>query len=156
MVKSTEVMGAMNRLVKVGDIRNTMQAMQKEMMKVRATPQANPHPRRRPPVRRRGALPCTEASRRLPHAACPVTCPVACPQAGLIEEMMDDHMEGIDEDADEDAADEEVMKVMEELNADIFTNSQAAPTKQVQQAAAAAEDDAEEEQMRARLQELRG
>ena len=37
MVKSTEVMGAMNRLVKVGDIRNTMQAMQKEMMKVRAT-----------------------------------------------------------------------------------------------------------------------
>ena len=157
-MKSTEVMGAMNRLVKVGDIRNTMQAMQKEMMKVRATPQANPHPRRRPPVRRRGALPCTEASRRLPHAACPVTCPVACPQAGLIEEMMDDHMEGIDEDADEDAADEEVMKVMEELNADIFTNSQAAPTKQVQQAAAAApgEDDAEEEQMRARLQELRG
>ena len=38
MVKSTEVMGAMNRLVKVGDIRNTMQAMQKEMMKVRAPP----------------------------------------------------------------------------------------------------------------------
>ena len=156
MVKSTEVMGAMNRLVKVGDIRNTMQAMQKEMMKVRATPQANPHPRRRPPVRRRGALPCTEASRRLPHAACPVTCPVACPQAGLIEEMMDDHMEGIDEDADEDAADEEVMKVMEELNAGVFDKSESAPSGQVQQAAAAAEDDAEEEQMRARLQELRG
>ena len=34
MVKSTEVMGAMNRLVKVGDIRQTMQAMQKEMCKV--------------------------------------------------------------------------------------------------------------------------
>ena len=156
MVKSNEVMGAMNRLVKVGDIRNTMQAMQKEMMKVRATPQANPHPRRRPPVRRRGALPCTEASRRLPHAACPVTCPVACPQAGLIEEMMDDHMEGIDEDADEDAADEEVMKVMEELNAGVFDKSESAPSGQVQQAAASAEDDAEEEQMRARLQELRG
>ena len=157
-MKSTEVMGAMNRLVKVGDIRNTMQAMQKEMMKVRATPQANPHPRRRPPVRRRGALPCTEASRRLPHAACPVTCPVACPQAGLIDEMIDDQMETFDEEGDEEAADEEVMKVMEELNADVFKDTQAAPTKEVQQqgGAAAAEDDAEEEQMRARLQELRG
>merc|ERR1719405_129076 len=69
MVKSTEVMGAMNRLVKVGDIRNTMQAMQKEMMK-----------------------------------------------AGLIDEMIDDQMDDMDE-ADEEAADEEVMKVMEELNA---------------------------------------
>ena len=65
MVKSTEVMGAMNRLVKVGDIRNTMQAMQKEMMKVRATPQANPHPRRRPLCD--GAAP--SRARRL-HAAC--------------------------------------------------------------------------------------
>ena len=156
MVKSNEVMGAMNRLVKVGDIRNTMQAMQKEMMKVRATPQANPHPRRRPPVRRRGALPCTEASRRLPHAARPVTCPVACPQAGLIEEMIDDAHEGMEDEADEDAADEEVMKVMEELNAGVFDKSESAPSGQVQQAAAAAEDDAEEEQMRARLQELRG
>ena len=157
MVKSTEVMGAMNRLVKVGDIRNTMQAMQKEMMKVRATPQANPHPRRRPPVRRRGALPCTEASRRLPHAACPVTCPVACPQAGLIEEMIDDQMDEMDEE-DEEAADEEVMKVMEELNAVNTGGMTSAPTSQVQQqgGAAAAEDDAEEEQMRARLQELRG
>ena len=156
-MKSTEVMGAMNRLVKVGDIRNTMQAMQKEMMKVRATPQANPHPRRRPPVRRRGALPCTEASRRLPHAACPVTCPVACPQAGLIEEMIDDQMDDMDEE-DEDAADEEVMKVMEELNAINTAGIASAPTKEVQQAVAAApgEDDAEEEQMRARLQELRG
>ena len=72
--------------------------------------------------------------------------------------MIDDATEGMDEDVDEDAADEEVMKVMEELNAGIFDQSQAAPTKQVQQAAVAApgEDDAEEEQMRARLQELRG
>ena len=74
----------------------------------------------------------------------------------MIEEMMDDHMEGIDEDADEDAADEEVMKVMEELNAGVFDKSESAPSGQVQQAAASAEDDAEEEQMRARLQELRG
>jgi len=113
MVKSTEVMGAMNRLVKVGDIRQTMQAMQKEMCK-----------------------------------------------AGLIEEMVDDSMEALDEDADEDAADEEVAKVMEELNADTFANSSSAPTREVQQQEAAAEapgeDDAEEEQMRARLQELRG
>ena len=109
-------------------------------------------------MRRRGALPCTEASRRLPHAACPITCPVACPQAGLIEEMIDDGMEVFDEDADEDAADEEVMKVMEELNAINTAGIASAPTKEVQQAVAAApgEDDAEEEQMRARLQELRG
>ena len=65
MVKSTEVMGAMNRLVKVGDIRNTMQAMQKEMMKVRAPPHAHPHPRRRPLCD--GAAP--SRARRL-HAAC--------------------------------------------------------------------------------------
>jgi len=156
MVKSTEVMGAMNRLVKVGDIRNTMQAMQKEMMKVRAAA-SQPAPEAPPPVRRRGALPCTEASRRLPHAACPITCPVACPQAGLIEEMIDDQMDEMDEE-DEEAADEEVMKVMEELNAVNTGGMTSAPTSQVQQqgGAAAAEDDAEEEQMRARLQELRG
>ena len=65
MVKSTEVMGAMNRLVKVGDIRSTMQAMQKEMMKVRAPPQAHPHARRRPLCV--GAAPCRA---RGPHAAC--------------------------------------------------------------------------------------
>lgn len=74
--------------------------------------------------------------------------------------MVDDSMEALDEDADEDAADEEVAKVMEELNADTFANSSSAPTREVQQQEAAAEapgeDDAEEEQMRARLQELRG
>lgn len=71
-MKSTEVMGAMNRLVKVGDIRQTMQAMQKEMCKVCATPQANPHPRRRPLCH--GAAP---SRARRPHATCPVACPVA-------------------------------------------------------------------------------
>ena len=74
----------------------------------------------------------------------------------MIEEMIDDAHEGMDDEADEDAADEEVMKVMEELNAGVFDKSESAPSGQVQQAAAAAEDDAEEEQMRARLQELRG
>jgi len=78
----------------------------------------------------------------------------------LIEEMVDDSMEALDEDADEDAADEEVAKVMEELNADTFANSSSAPTRQVQQQGAAEEapgdDEGEEEQMRARLQELRG
>ena len=71
MVKSTEVMGAMNRLVKVGDIRNTMQAMQKEMMKVRdaasqPAPEAPPPcaTARRPPVH--GGL-TPPASRRLPR-----------------------------------------------------------------------------------------
>ena len=33
MVKSTQVMGAMNRLVKIADISETMQGMQKEMCK---------------------------------------------------------------------------------------------------------------------------
>ena len=33
MVKSTQIMGAMNRLVKIGDISQTMQAMQQEMCK---------------------------------------------------------------------------------------------------------------------------
>merc|ERR1712129_363510 len=102
MVKSTQIMGAINRLVKIGDISQTMQAMQQEMCK-----------------------------------------------AGLIEEMVDDSMEALDEEVD---------KVMQELNADTFANSSSAPTRQVQQQEAAAEapgeDDAEEEQMRARLQEL--
>ena len=35
MQKSTQVMQHMNRLIKVGDIQETMQSMQKEMMKVR-------------------------------------------------------------------------------------------------------------------------
>lgn len=72
--------------------------------------------------------------------------------------MIDDQMEMFDEEGDEDAADEEVMKVMEELNAVNTGGMTSAPTSQVQQqgGAAAAEDDAEEEQMRARLQELRG
>ena len=73
MVKSTEVMGAMNRLVKVGDIRNTMQAMQKEMMKVRAPPHAHPPPRRRAPCD--GAAP---SRARRPHAAC-LTLPAPSP-----------------------------------------------------------------------------
>ena len=76
----------------------------------------------------------------------------------MIEEMIDDAHEGMEDEADEDAADEEVMKVMEELNAINTAGIASAPTKEVQQAVAAApgEDDAEEEQMRARLQELRG
>ena len=143
MVKSTQVMGAMNRLVKIGDISETMQAMQKEMCKVCGA-------RRGPLGRNVRSLPRAEVSHGL----------VTCPQAGLIEEMVDDSMEALDDDDDEDAADEEVEKVMQELNADTFANSSSAPTRQVQQQEAAAEapgeDDAEEEQMRARLQELRG
>ena len=154
MVKSTQIMGAMNRLVKIGDISQTMQAMQQEMCKVCATPEANPNLKRRPLCH--GAepppSPVRGGSHGLPHTACPVT----FPQAGLIEEMVDDSMEALDDDDDDDAADEEVDKVMQELNADTFANSSSAPTRQVQQQEAAEEDDAEEEQMRARLQELRG
>ena len=76
----------------------------------------------------------------------------------MIEEMIDDQMEAMDEEGDEEAADEEVMKVMEELNAVNTEGMTSAPTREVQQqgGGAAAEDEAEEEQMRARLQELRG
>jgi hypothetical protein len=65
MVKSTQVMGAMNRLVKIGDISETMQAMQKEMCKVCATPEANPNLKRHPLCH--GAGPYRA---RRPHAAC--------------------------------------------------------------------------------------
>ena len=43
MVKSTQVMGAMNRLVKIADISETMQGMQKEMCKVFRPSSAHVH-----------------------------------------------------------------------------------------------------------------
>ena len=73
MVKSTQVMGAMNRLVKIGDISQTMQAMQKEMCKVCAMPGANPNLKRRPLCR--GAEP---SRARRPHTAC-LTRPASSP-----------------------------------------------------------------------------
>jgi len=111
MQKSAQVMAQMNRLVKVGDIQQTMQEMQKEMM-----------------------------------------------TAGVIEEMMDDAMDVLDDEDAEDAADEEVQKVLEELNVETMGGAQKAPTKQVEQAAAEEDDDEEEDMaaMRERLQQLKG
>ena len=71
--------------------------------------------------------------------------------------MVDDAMEALDGDEDEEAADEEVEKVMQELNAATFAESSSAPTQHVQQQATAeSEEDGAEEDMRARLAELRG
>ena len=112
MKKSTEVMKMMGKLIKVGEVSATMQAMQQEMLK-----------------------------------------------AGVIEEMVDDAMEALDGDDDEEEADEEVERVMTELNAENFSKSAAAPTRQPAVAAAAAEEEEEEEDMsamRERLAQLKG
>ncbi|KAL1511456.1 hypothetical protein AB1Y20_006255 [Prymnesium parvum] len=111
MQKSAQVMAHMNKLVKVADVQETMQEMQKEMVK-----------------------------------------------AGVIEEMLDDSMEALDDEDAEDAADEEVQKVLEELNVETMAGAQKAPTKQVEQATADEDEDEEEDMasMRERLQQLRG
>ena len=81
-------------------------------------------------------------------------------QAGLIEEMVDDAMEALDDEDDEDAADEEVEKVMTELNLDIMGKASSAPSKQVQRAATEEAADEEDEEdmaaMRNRLAQLKG
>lgn len=79
-------------------------------------------------------------------------------KAGVIEEMVDSAMEALDEDEDEDAADEEVERVMTELNAENFKKAESAPTRQPAVAPAAAEqaavDDEEEEDMAAMRERL--
>eukprot|EP00965_Chrysotila_dentata_P207182 6183971-Pleurochrysis_carterae.AAC.7 len=72
--------------------------------------------------------------------------------------MVDDSMEVLDEEGDEEAADEEVERVMNELNAETFGASQSAPKTQVAAAAAQEEEEDEEtlDQMRARLEQLKG
>lgn len=83
-------------------------------------------------------------------------------QAGVIDEMVDSAMEALDEDEDEDAADEEVTRVMEELNAEKFSKAERAPTKQPAVAQAPVEQEADEEDeedmvaMRERLAQLKG
>jgi len=83
-------------------------------------------------------------------------------KAEVIEEMVDDAMEVLDDDDDEAAADEEVERVLTELNAENFASAESAPTKQpVGQATEAAaeeeeDDDDDEEEMRARLAQLKG
>jgi len=106
MAKSTDVMQAMNRLVKVEGISQTMQQMQKEMCK-----------------------------------------------AGIIEDMVDDAFEAFDGDADEDAADEEVDRVMQELNIEAMSDAKETPTHPVQKEEEEEEEDLET--MRARLEQLK-
>ena len=84
-----------------------------------------------------------------------------CNQAGVIEEMVDDAMDVLDEDGDEEAADEEVERVLTELNAEKFSNAASAPSRAVvteQQAdsgaAAAADEDDDEEEMSAMRERL--
>jgi len=108
MQKSTEVMKMMNKLMKVSEISETMQAMQKEMTK-----------------------------------------------AGVIEDMTNDAMEVLDGDDDEDAADEEVERVMTELNAETMGSARAAPTKAVAAAAEQEEDDDDMSGLQERLAGIR-
>ena len=82
-------------------------------------------------------------------------------QAGVIEEMVDSAMEALDEDDDEDAADEEVDRVMTELNAENFKKAESAPTRQPAVAQAQVEQEADEDEedmtaMRERLAQLKG
>lgn len=87
-------------------------------------------------------------------------CHIVPCQAGVIEEMVDDAMEVLDDEDAEDAADEEVQKVMEELNAEIMLGAQKAPSKQMEQVATTNADDDDDQQdmasMRERLQQLKG
>lgn len=75
--------------------------------------------------------------------------------------MVDDAMDVLDEDGDEEAADEEVERVLTELNAEKFSNAASAPSRAVvteQQAdsgaAAAADEDDDEEEMSAMRERL--
>ena len=73
-------------------------------------------------------------------------------KAGIIEEMVDSAMEGLDADEDQEAADEEVDRVMAELNAEAFETSASAPVQiATQQAAEEEEDDEAMSSMRDRL-----
>merc|ERR1719240_2534992 len=80
-------------------------------------------------------------------------------KAGVIEEMVDDAMEALDDDDEEDAADEEVERVMTELNAEKFSGTQAVPTKQPvqqqqEQAVEIGDADDDEEDMAAMRERL--
>jgi len=84
-------------------------------------------------------------------------------KAGIIEEMVDDAMDALDEADDEDAADEEVAKILTELNAEAMGSAKRAGTHDVQaeQQTMVAEADVtdEEEEMaalRGKLAALKG
>jgi len=80
-------------------------------------------------------------------------------QAGVIEEMVDDAFEVLDNEDDEDAADEEVERLMTELNAETMSSARSAPTQQpvtAQEEAAEDEDEEDMASMRDRLAQLKG
>merc|ERR1711865_336423 len=62
-------------------------------------------------------------------------------KAGVIEEMVDDAFEVLDGDDDEDAADDEVERVMQELNAETMSTSKATPSNNPVQQAEAEEEE---------------
>ena len=78
-------------------------------------------------------------------------------QAGIIEEMVDDVMDAVDE-ADEDAADEEVAKILTELNAEAMGGAKSAATHQAYESAKAEVGDDEEDMamLRGKLAVLKG
>lgn len=79
-------------------------------------------------------------------------------QAGIIEEMVDDVMDTVDEADDEDAADEEVAKILTELNAEAMGGAKSAATHQAYESAKAADGDEEEDMamLRGKLAALKG
>ena len=81
-----------------------------------------------------------------------------CVQAGIIEEMVDDVMDTVDEADDEDAADEEVAKILTELNAEAMGGAKSAATHQAYESAKAPDGDEEEDMamLRGKLAALKG
>lgn len=76
-------------------------------------------------------------------------------QAGVIEEMVDDAFEVLDGDDDEDEADEEVERVMTELNLEVMSGSKSAPVNQpVVEEQQQEEEEEDMDAMRDRLKKL--
>ncbi len=99
MQKSTEVMKAMNSLVKIPEIQATMRELSKEMMTVRTWTLLQ--------------IFCSVMS-RWAH----VTSLTPHTQAGIIEEMLEDTLEGMDDEEEmEEAAEAEVDKILFEITA---------------------------------------
>jgi len=76
-------------------------------------------------------------------------------KAGVIEEMVDDAFEVLDGDDDEDEADEEVERVMTELNLEVMSGSKSAPVNQpVVEEQQQEEEEEDMDAMRDRLKKL--
>jgi len=148
MSDTAGVMKMMNKLTKVDAVQETMQQMQMEMTKVQRAPWASRHACMHACTRTRA-----DYLKKCLHSELTNT----LVQAGIMEEMVDDAMDVLDEAEDEDAADEEVMKVLTELNADTMSAAKSAGTHEVQQEQATEEEDDEEEMaaMREKLAALK-